>query len=87
MKWVEAPALGWMGGVFSLLPSSFFLLTSQIIPGHFIGFWQVEEGDQGGGNVAQGAAFAEFSLEGGVNEYKGYGVGGVCGVGFAGVVV
>ena len=63
------------------------LHLSQIIPGHFIGFWQVEEGEQGGGNVAECAASAEFSPVGGVNEYEGYGVGGVCGVGFAGVVV
>ena len=56
-------------------------------PRHFVGFWQVEEGEKGGGNVAQGAAVAEFSPVGGVNEYEGHGVGGVCGVGFAGVVV
>ena len=62
-------------------------LSSEIISGHFVGFWQVEEGEQGGGNVAQGAAVAQFSPVGGVNEYKGYGVGGVGGVGFAGVVV
>ena len=62
-------------------------LSSEIISGHFVGFWQVEEGEQGGGDVAQGAAFAEFSRVGGVNEYEGYGVGGVGGVGFAGVVV
>ena len=52
-----------------------------------MGFGRLRRESRVGGNVAQCAAVAEFSLEGGVNEYEWYGVGGVCGVGFAGVVV
>ena len=32
VKWDEAPALGWLSGAFSLLPSSFSLLSIGLLP-------------------------------------------------------
>src|SRR5437868_3070194 len=64
------------------------LSFAQVAAGHVGGLVEAEEAEDGGGHVFERAVVAEFEAEGVfVNQMKGDGVGGVGGVGLAGVWV